>query len=167
VALEIVRLTASHNVLPFECGEEEIERHLKSDALWQNEELFGATYVAVDPADPAKVYGFYSLQVAELINKSNPPGEKKLKGLSMPIVKVTHFGVQKASQRQKIGETMLFDLYRRAYDVAEHVGCYAVCLEAINNDVVGFYNKYGMVGYAIDPRRLWLRISDVPKLGLL
>ena len=143
------------------------DRHLKSDALWQNEELFGATYVAVDSADPAKVCGYYSLQVAELINKSKPSGEKKLKGLSMPVVKVTHFGVQKASQRQKIGETMLFDLYRRAYDAAEHVGCYAVCLESLNNNVVGFYKKYGMKEYAMDPRRLWLRISDVPKLGIL
>lgn len=166
MALDIVRLTSSHEVVTFECGESEIDRHLKADARKQNEENLGATYVAVDPAQPAEVHGFYSLQVAELNNAAKPPGQKKLKGMSMPIVKVTYFGVQKAKQGSKIGETMLFDIFRRARLVSEHVGCYAVCLEAIDEKVVGFYKKYGMQNYAMDPKKLWISISLIKDFDL-
>ena len=164
MVLEIVRLTAHHNVLPFRCGEDEIDRYLKSDARKQNEDCFAATYVAVDPAEPAEVHGFYSLQVSELMNAPKPPELKKLKGFSIPIVKVAYFGVHQANQRTKIGETMLIDLYRRALLISNHVGCYAVCLEAISDNAVAFYQKYSMIAYGYDPKKLWIRVSDIGSL---
>ena len=164
MALEIVRLTVQHNVLPFHCGEDEIDRYLKADARKQNEDSFGATYVAVDSAEPAEVRGFYSLQVSELMNAPKPPELKKLKGFSIPIVKVTYFGVHQASQRTKIGETMLIDVYRRAYLVSDHAGCYAVCLEAISEKAAAFYQKYSMAAYGYDPRKLWIRMADIGSL---
>lgn len=164
MVLEVVRLTVHHNVLPFHCGEDEIDRHLKSDARRQNEEYLGATYVAVDPAEPAEVYGFYSLQVSELTNAAKPPGLKKLKGFSIPIVKVTYFGVHQASQRTKIGETLLIDLYRRAFLISAQMGCHAVCLEAISDKAAAFYQKYSMTAYGYDPKKLWIRVSDIGSL---
>ena len=166
MALSIVCLTSSHAILSFDCGEDQLNRHLKSDARKENEDNLATTYVAVDSAAQAEVHGFYCLRVSERSNSEKPDG-LKLKGISLPIVIATHFGVQIAKQKQGIGETMLFDLFRRVQIVSGHVGCYAVFLQAISDDVANFYKKYGMKAYGPDASKLWIPVSDIKKFELL
>lgn len=165
--LDVVHLTASHNVLPFECGEAVLDRHLKESARKQAEDCTAITYVAVDSAEPATVRGFYSLQASELNLGTKPPGVKKLKGQSMPIVIVNYFGVHEALHRQRIGETMLLDLYRRVQTVSEIVGCHAVYLEAISDEIVAFYARYSMKPYGQGGRKLWIPVSTIRSYNLI
>jgi hypothetical protein len=165
--LEIVPLTRDHKVNSFNCGEDEIDRHLKWEAFRHIEANLGTTHVAVDPTDSLVVHGFYSCRVSALGPDAKPSGLKKLKGEAMPIVAVTHFGVQTSLQRHRIGERMLFDLYRRAQIISMHVGCHAVCLQALNDNVVKFYERYDMKPYGLNDKNLWIPLSTIKELGLL
>lgn len=160
-------MTSAHDVVSFSCGEEEIDRHLKWDAMRHNQSNMGTTHVAVDRTEGSVVHGFYSCRVSELSVSQKPSGIKKLKGESMPIIAVTHFGTRQEAQRRGVGERMLFDMYRRAQMLSRHVGCHAVCLQALNDGVVDFYKKYSMDTYGLNPKNLWIPISTIEQFGLL
>src|SRR5207244_2775218 len=96
-----------------------------------------------------------------------PPGEKKLKSATMPILKVTHFGVQRECQKRGVGVRMLFDLYRRAHLISLEAGCHAVYLQALNDDVAGFYRKYDMKPVGLNNNNLWITINTIKEFNLV
>ena len=160
-------LTSVHDVNSFSCGKDEIDRYLKWDALRHIQNNMGMTHVAVDKTEVSVVHGFYSCRVSELSVAQKPSGMKKLKGESMPIIAVTHFGTRQAVQRRRIGERMLFDMYRRVQMLSRHVGCHAVCLQALNDNVVDFYKKYSMNTYGLNSKNLWIPISTIEQFDLV
>lgn len=75
--------------------------------------------------------------------------------------------VDKNSQGRGSGELLLLDALKRSALLAEHLGIYAVVVDALNEKAQGFYQKYGFAETADDPMRLYLPIKKILQSGIV
>ncbi len=159
-----IELLAEHDRNSFDCGEPSLNEYLQRFAR-QNAELFlGRTYVLVAP-DQAQIKGYYTLSSGSVARPDLP--EKRLPRYPVPVVLIGRLAVNRNSQRQRLGEFLLLDALRRSAQLAQHLGIFAVVVDALNEQAYNFYRKYGFVETVDDPMRLYLPIKKVLQSGLL
>ncbi len=69
--------------------------------------------------------------------------------------------VDRQAQGRGFGELLLQDALRRSTQLAQHLGIYAVVVDALNELACSFYRKYGFATTVDDPMRLYLPIRKV------
>lgn len=61
----------------------------------------------------------------------------------LPATLLGHLAVDNRQKGQRFGELMLVDALKRAFNASRQVGSLAVIAEALDEQVVNFYIKYG------------------------
>lgn len=72
--------------------------------------------------------------------------------------------VDQSAQGKRLGEGLLLDALQRALDLSVGLGVYAVEVDAIDDDAVKFYQKYGFSPLLDDPLHLYLPIVTIETL---
>ena len=161
--LVIELLTEKHDRAAFDCGEPSLNDYLQRFAR-QNAELFlGRTYVAAVPGQP-RIAGYYTISSGSVGREDLP--EKRLPRYPIPVVLIGRLAVDKGAQGQGLGEFLLQDALKRSAQLAQHLGIYAVVVDALNEQARSFYRKYGFAETSDDPMRLYLPIKKVIQAGL-
>jgi ribosomal protein S18 acetylase RimI-like enzyme len=65
-----------------------------------------------------------------------------------------------------LGETLLLDAIRRVLRTSTMIALFAIIVDAKNERVQVFYERYGFRAFAGEPRRLFLPLETFEKLGL-
>jgi predicted N-acetyltransferase YhbS len=129
---------------------------------------FSAVFVAVAERGSDTIYGYYSLS-SHAVAVQGIPLEIRKKLPKYPAVPTTLLGrLARGVQfhRQRVGEFLLLDALNRAIQSSEHVGSYAVVVDAIDNAAISFYSKYGFLPTEESASRLYLPIASIKRLGL-
>jgi len=156
-------LTGKHDRVSFDCGEPSLNEYLQRFAR-QNAELFlGRTYVLVVPGQ-AYIQGYYTLSGGSVGCQDLP--ERRLPRYPIPIVLMGRLAVDQKAQGQGLGELLLQDALKRSAQLAQHLGIYAVVVDALNERVRDFYRKYGFTETMDDPMRLYMPIKKVLQTDL-
>lgn len=151
-------LTEKHDRATFDCGEPSLNEYLQRFAR-QNAELFlGRTYVLVVPGQ-SHIEGYYTISSGSVARADLP--EKRLPRYPVPVVLVGRLAVDRMAQSQGLGELLLLDALKRSAQLAQHLGIYAVVVDAVNEQASQFYRKYGFAETVGDPMRLYLPIRKV------
>jgi predicted N-acetyltransferase YhbS len=79
----------------------------------------------------------------------------------VPVVVLGRLAVDRSVQGEKLGRELLKDAFRRALIVSEQVGCYAVCVRALNEKAADFYAKFGFIPFVNDPLQLYLPLATI------
>lgn len=157
-SLTVELLTEKHDRASFDCGEPSLNEYLQRFAR-QNAELFlGRTYILVVPGQP-RIEGYYTISSGSMARTALP--EKRLPRYPVPVVLVGRLAVDQTAQGQGFGELLLLDALKRSAQLAQHLGIYAVVVDALNESACHFYRKYGFVETMDDPMRLYLPIKRV------
>jgi GNAT superfamily N-acetyltransferase len=157
------RFSARHDRSPFDCGEPSLNEYLQRYASQNDARFLGRTYVTVFP-DTACISGYYCIASGAIEREAIP--DKKLPRYPIPVVRLTRLAVDKQAQGQRLGETLLLDVFQRCVQLSQHLGIYAIVVDALNDRARQFYLKYGFYEVQDDPLRLYLPMSDVSKLEL-
>lgn len=161
--LTIELLTEKHDRLSFDCGEPSLNGYLQRFAR-QNAELFlGRTYVLVVPGQ-TRIEGYYTISSGAVAREELP--EKRLPRYPIPIVLMGRLAVDSQAQGHGFGELLLLDALKRSAQLAQHLGIYAVVVDALNEQARTFYGKYGFAQTVDDPMRLYLSIKKVLQTDL-
>lgn len=127
----------------FECGEDEIDRHL--DKCWEWQAMHRARIFCAHVDGVPEAYGFYCLGIlahdhkgmdADIVRASE--GRKYV-----PFIYVHYFGVRSEHQNKKIGTMLFGNLLDRCTSVVENVGVFGVALNALTPRAVNLYHNYG------------------------
>jgi GNAT superfamily N-acetyltransferase len=114
-----------------------------------------------DPALP-RVLGFYTLSMA-LIESTQATAvvRTKLPRYPLPVALVGRLAVDERARGQRLGERLLLDALRRIVDVADHIGCVGVIVDAKDERALGFYERYDFVAVQDEgwPRRLFMPLA--------
>lgn len=163
-ALRIERIRKDHERAGFDCGNPELNEFLRKYAR-QNDELgLGRTFVAVRGGSPT-VLGYHTLRNGEVEVANLPPEEtKRFPRYPVPVVHFARLAVDRHSQGQRLGETLLLDGLERALAVSQTVAAYAVEVVAIDEAARAFYVKYGFRELKDDRRHLYLPMRTIAKL---
>ena len=160
--LIIEPISQSHNRPGFKCGIEALDNYLKRQAGQDNKRNISRVYVAVQPDNPEKIIGYYTLSSLS-IELNNLPENliKKLPKHPIPAALIGRLAVAKFAQRNGIGGILLADAIKRTMAVSNEIAIYAMVVDAINARAMSFYKQYGFRPLCDKPLRLFLPLKSI------
>ena len=165
-SLIIEPLGSHHDRAAFSCGEPALDSYLQRQASQDLRRRVAQIFVALGDA-PGKIAGYYSLSAASFERDELPPVlAKRLPHYPVPAAILGRLAVDRASQGQGLGETLLLDAIRRVVRASVTVAIYAIVVDAKNDRAVAFYERYGFRAFATEQRRVFLPLETFEKLGL-
>ena len=157
--LRIQSLSGNHDRKEFDCGKPELNEWLSRFARQHQERDISQTFVAVDPAFPSKILGFYALTACEVVTEELPPEIAARLPRKAPGVRLGRLAVDRSVQRQGLGELLLVDALNRSCETRKHVGVFALFVDAKDEQAVAFYEKYGFRAFPDSPKTLVLPLA--------
>ncbi|MBI2965620.1 MAG: GNAT family N-acetyltransferase [Chloroflexi bacterium] len=151
-----------HDREAFDCGSPSLNEYLARYAR-QNYETGGAkTFVAVSPAEPTRVLGFYSISPGA-IEFARVPAKltRKLGRYEVPVFRLGRLAVDLPVQGQGLGGDLLLAAGERALAVASEVGGVALAIDARDENAARWYEGFGAVPLLDDPLKLILPLSVI------
>ena len=151
-----------HDRKGFDCGSQELNAYLERYAR-QNHETGGAkTFVAVSPAEPAEVLGYYSISPGSIEFARVPSGlTRKLGRYEVPVFRLTRLAVSHSLQGRGLGGELLLAAGTRSLAVATEVGGVALAIDAKNTQAARWYERYGAVRLLDDQLKLILPLTVI------
>ncbi len=155
-----------HDRKSFDCGMGELNEYLERFAR-QNHESGGAkTFVAVLPSNPARVIGFYSISPGDIEFARVPAMlAKKLGRYDVPVFRLGRLATDRSVQGRGLGGELLVAASKRALAVSAEVGGVALAIDAKDDKVARWYERFGAVALLDDPLKLVLPLAVTTAAG--
>jgi GNAT superfamily N-acetyltransferase len=159
VLSNVEKLTKSHDVSAFDCGNEALNDWLKRYALVNVLSDAVQTYVV---HRRKVVTGFYSLLAGSVKPQEVP--RRVAKGLSrhpMGVIVLARLAVDKSEQGKGLGQALVKDALIRSERAADVVGVRAILVHAIDENARRFYEHFNFESSPLDPLQLLLLMKDL------
>jgi GNAT superfamily N-acetyltransferase len=133
-----------HDRAGFDCGDDELNSWLARYARQSHESGGAKTFVAATAEAPNHVLGFYSLSPASLAYDRAPATAKRGLGrYEVPVYRLGRLAVDRSVQGRGLGSGLLLAAGLRCMAVAMEVGGVALLIDAKNERVAQWYERYG------------------------
>lgn len=157
-------ISRHHDRRSFDCGVSELNEYLERYAR-QNHASGGAkTFVAVSPAEPARVLGYYSISPGAIDFDRVPENiARRLARYDVPVFRLGRLAVSLSMHGQGLGADLLLASGVRALAVAAQIGGVALAIDAKDTKAAGWYARFGAVRLLDDPLKLILPLGTIEK----
>jgi predicted GNAT family N-acyltransferase len=121
------------------------------------------TYILVDPSRPAEILGYYSLSAATVLLDAVPEDMAKRLGRqpSVPTTLMGRLAVSSRHQGLGLGGRLLWDALSRSEQASRDIGSVALIVDAKDEKVAQFYERYGFRRFADPPLRLYIMMATI------
>jgi GNAT superfamily N-acetyltransferase len=161
-SFRIEKLTRSHSVEEFDCGEQPLNRYLARYAFQNQQANASQTYIGLSGEI---VIGFYTLAVGEVAYGDAPDRLKKgLARYPVPIMLLARLAVSLDWRGKGVGAGLLRDAVLRSLQAADIAGIRALTVHAKDDNARSFYERYGFMRSPTDPLHLYVLIKDLKNL---
>ena len=149
----------------FDCGEESLNNYLHKQASQDLKKKVSTTFVLIDTPQP-HILGYYTLSAFTVsVSEIEESLAKKLPRYpQLPATLLGRLAVDIAQQGQKLGELLLIDALARSLRTTTQVASVAVVVDALNEEALNFYIKYGFKAYKHAPMKLYLPMKSIASL---
>jgi GNAT superfamily N-acetyltransferase len=159
-------LAPHHDRSGFDCGKPALSDWLRRQAGQFERRDLARVYVATRSVSP-RVAGYYALSNCQVAFDDFPPAEfRKSPRMPLPAALIGKLATDLSARGQGLGSILLMSALRRIQHLADQAGACAVIVDAIDDDARGFYLHFGFGALVNIPRRLFLPLHQVRKLGL-
>jgi GNAT superfamily N-acetyltransferase len=164
--LLIEPLSRSHDRKRFDCGEEDVTRFLREQALQDHEKNLSRTMVLIDEyADPARIAGYHTLVMAH-VKQEEIPGDRPAIKRHIPVILLGQLGVDKDFQHRRYGEMLLMDAQARVAEISARTGVRAMMLDARSETLTRWYEKHDFIRFP-GQFRMFKSIASIRALKLI
>jgi len=163
---EIVLLDSKkHQRENFNCGVESLNRYIKKIASQDLKRKAATVFVLIE-SSTKNVIGYYTLSSFSLeLTEIEPMKAKKLPRYPLlPATMLGRLAVDKGYKGKGLGQLMLIDAMKKSYKASEQIASVALLVEAINEQAVEFYQKYGFISFQSSSDRLYLSMKTIEKI---
>ena len=144
----------------FDCGYPELNQYLSRYALKNDRLSIGKTFVAL--TDMQEVAGYLTVRSAQIAANSLPEDiTAALPRYPVPAFRIGKLAVDLRFQGSGVGRWTLTQALRKALEVSQTVGVFAVLVDAIDEKAKGFYLKYGFIPFEAHPLTLFLPLTTI------
>ena len=151
------KLSPSHDLSHFQCGEPTLDDWLRRRALQNEESGASRTYVL---CLGNRVVGYYALAVGAVTHAEAPGRVRRNMPDPVPVMVIGRLAVDQTMQGQAIGPALLRDAVLRTIQAAEIAGIRAILVHAISDRAKGFYERSGFIPSPIDPMTLMITVAE-------
>ena len=151
-----------HDRKNFDCGEHDLNDYLERYARQNHESGGTKTFVAVPPAEPTRVLGFYSISPGALeFSRVLAKLTKKLGRYDVPVFRLGRLAIDRSLQGQGLGGDLLLAAGERALAVSAAVGGIALAIDAKDEKAAKWYERFGALSLLDDPLKLILPLGVI------
>ena len=156
-------LNQQHDRAAFGCGEEALDRYLRTQATQDIRRRVASCFVAIEVTTGC-LAAYYTIAAASIPTPQLPP--EMIKRLprypTLPALRIGRLAVDLGFRGRGLGGAMLADAASRALQSPPAV--FALLVEAKNDDAVAFYRRYGFRPLTSQPWTLFLPMATAGKL---
>lgn len=164
---QVEPLGAHHDRLAFDCGIAALNLYLQRQASQDLRRRVAQPFVAVEPASPTAILGYYSLSATSIDRADLPPeAAKRLPHYPVPAAILGRLAVDRGAQGRGLGEFLLFDALHRVLRASASLAVHALIVDAKDEAATRFYARYGFRALPLAPLRLFLPLDTIAKAGL-
>lgn len=147
----------------FSCGVEALDQYLKQQASQDARKNVAVPFVLLTAAD--RIAGYYTLSSAmlkgsdlpaELVRKLKPPRYSEL-----PATLIGRLAVDSAFRGRGLGELLLTDALKRAWQSSEQIASLGVIVDAKDESAKNFYLRYEFLPFLENHKRLFLPMKTI------
>jgi GNAT superfamily N-acetyltransferase len=160
MAWTIERLARQHDRTAFGCGKPTLDEFITRYATQYEKRNVGRTYVLL--RDEPRVFGYYTLAAAD-VQLTDLPAEvaKRLPRHPVPVALLARLAVDQSVRGQGPGGLLLRDALTRVLSLSDLIGVFAVVVDAIDDEAVKFYQRFGFQQFPAQPNRLFLTVDTI------
>jgi len=152
----------NHDRKDFDCGAPDLNEYLARHARRNHESGGAKTFVAVSPAEPARILGFYSISPGAVEFARVPANlTRKLGRYEVPVFRLARLAVGLAVQGRGLGGDLLLAAGMRALAVSTEVGGVALAIDAKDAGAARWYERFGALPLLDDPLKLILPLRTI------
>lgn len=149
-----VELNVKHDLVSFDCGVPELNSWLHNSALKNQSDNTSRTFVLLEGT---KVIAFYCLATASTERESLPNSKQRNSPRDVPLISLGRLAVSIEFQGLGLGAHLLRDAIARSLAATEHVAAKFMRVDAKDDDVAKFYQRFGFTADPSNPRALYLK----------
>lgn len=155
------RLTASHDIRQFDCGNAALNDWLKTKAL-DSEGQSARTYVVCGSSSNV-VVGYYCIATGSIERKALPSQLRRAQGLpnQFPVAIIGRLARQVGDEWRGLGLDLLRDALERIVIASEIIGVRCVLVHAIDDEAAVFWRKSEFQEYPDGSRTFFMAIETV------
>jgi ribosomal protein S18 acetylase RimI-like enzyme len=147
----------------FSSGEEKLDTYLQKYAKDNHKKGIGKTFVLINNEEHA--LGYYTISMASIEFSKLPKDlQRGIPRYPIPAARIGRLAVDLKYQGQKLGESLLFHALKRIYETSQYIAAFAIIVDAKNEKVKSFYEKYGFTSCSDEPLALLLPMTTIEKL---
>lgn len=153
-------ISRAHNRQDFDCGEPALNGFLQKHARKNHDQGGAKTWIATP--DGISVLGFYSLSPASVSFDRVPLELTRKSGrYDVPAFRLARLAVDLSCQGEGLGGILLAAAARRCIRAAAEVGGVALLIDAKNERVVAWYERFGAIPLLDAPQTLLLPLAAI------
>lgn len=161
----VERLGKRHDKSQFDCGKPALTNYLRTIASQHEKRDLGRTYVATYEDDPV-VLGYYTLAASRIEFEHWPEGWRFPPGMPIPTLLLGRLAVDVRFKGQGLGSFLVHHAFWRSEQIGREVGAVALEVDAMDEDALGFYERYNFQVLKDNPLHLFLPMATIRQLGL-
>lgn len=147
---------SGHEIDPFDCGEEALDRWLKRQAIRNEHSGASRTFVV---CDESTVVGYYCLAAGAVARAEAPKPLQRNMPDPVPVIVLGRLAVDRRYQGRGIGSALLRDAVLRTLQAAGIIGIRAILVHAISAEARDWYLARGFLNSPIHPLTLCLPLE--------
>jgi len=132
---------------------------LKRRALANQSSGASRTFVVTD--QDGRVCGYYAMAAGTVSHRLATSGVRRNMPDPVPVMLLARLAVDRRTQGQHLGASLLQDAVNRAVAVSQNAGVRALLVHALHERAKQFYEHYGFQPSPTHPMMLMLRLSSV------
>jgi GNAT superfamily N-acetyltransferase len=158
-------LSEAHDRAGFSCGEEALDRYIRTQATQDIRRRIASCFVAIETAT-GRFAAYYTIAAASIATPDLPL--EMIKRLprypTLPAVRIGRLAVDVGFRGHGLGAALLADAVRRTLQAPPAV--FTLLVDAKNDEASAFYRHHGFRPLASHPRTLFLPLSTAEKMLL-
>ncbi|PSB32708.1 GNAT family N-acetyltransferase [Chlorogloea sp. CCALA 695] len=155
-------LEKHHDRATFSCGNEQLDRYFHFAATQDQKRNIAIPYVIFD-RERQKIIGYYTLSTTG-INLEQLPQSIVKKLPKYPIVGTVFIGRLAVADDYRgfgWGKLLIMDALYRSLRVSQTTGCFAVVVDAIDDEAVRFYQRFEFQIFPDQPHKLFRTMTNI------
>jgi GNAT superfamily N-acetyltransferase len=160
----IEKLSKKHQKRDFSCGKMALDEFLKTMAGQHARRNLSQTYV-LTKSDAQVVIGYYTLTTTSVLPAFIPPhlAHKIPSAYPLPCALLARLAVDRHRHGRGIGGLFLVSAMRRVAAISESIGCYALLVDAKDENAKAFYEHFGFHTLLDDENHLFLTLGEISR----
>jgi GNAT superfamily N-acetyltransferase len=156
-------LSSAHPRRRFSSGEAAVDQWLRTKALQHQEKHLSASRVLL--AASGEIAGFYTLATGQ-VDFGELPTEiaRKLPRRALPVAVLAWLGVSREEQGKGLGERLLAQALRDAYQAGQTFAFVAVILDCVSDASKSFYQRWDFEELPGQSYRLYLSATRLAQM---